>query len=38
LGSERLIAWEGGAMKKIEMRIEDLNIWGREGNKGIGSS
>jgi hypothetical protein len=24
--SEKLIAWEGGAMKKIRRRIEDLNI------------
>jgi hypothetical protein len=35
---EKLIAWEGGAMKKIERMIGDLNICGREGGEGIGSS
>jgi hypothetical protein len=28
---------EGGAMKKIERRIEDLSIWAREGSEGIRS-
>jgi hypothetical protein len=31
--SERLIVWEGVAMKKIEKRIEDLSIWPREGSE-----
>jgi hypothetical protein len=30
--------WEGGAMKKIGRRIEDLSIWAREGSEGIRSS
>jgi hypothetical protein len=29
---------ESNAMKKIERRIEDLNIWAREVTEGIGSS
>jgi hypothetical protein len=35
---EILIAWEGGVMKKIGRRIEDLRIWAREGSEGIRSS
>jgi hypothetical protein len=36
--SDRLIAGEGRAMKKTGRGIEDLNIWGRDGREGIGSS
>jgi hypothetical protein len=36
--SERLIVWEGPAMRKIESRMEDLGMWVREGSEGIGSS
>jgi hypothetical protein len=33
-----LIAWDGGAMKKIGRRIEDVSIWAREGSEWIRSS
>jgi hypothetical protein len=36
--SKKLTAWNGGAMKRIERRIKDRNIWAREGSEGIGSS
>jgi hypothetical protein len=28
------MAWKCGAMRKIERRMDDLNLWGREEVKG----
>jgi hypothetical protein len=36
--SERLTEWERAAMAKIKGRVEDLGMWAREGNEGIGSA
>jgi hypothetical protein len=36
LRPERLIEKEGGAMKKIEGRMENLGMWAREGSEGMG--
>jgi hypothetical protein len=37
LGPERLIEWERAAMEKIEGRIDDLGMWGKQGSEVIGS-
>jgi hypothetical protein len=35
--SERMIEWERPTMEKVKGRMEDLGMWAREGNEGIGS-